>query len=254
VRDAARLAHICRHPIKSVGFEEIDTADLTAAQPLPFDRLWAVTHVASGIPGNPEGWEPKMRFLRGAAEGGLQAVQARLDPVTQSVTLSHPARPALEASLLREGAAIVDWLRPLWPQTRPEPSHLVRRSDGGALSDVPEPWVSVLSLSSNRVLGKRLGQELSIHRWRGNLWIDGWAPWEEFDLIGRRIAIGATELEIVERITRCVATTANPHTGRADADTLGALESGYGHMDFGVYAKVLRAGRIALGDRVEIAG
>ena len=29
--------------------------------------------------------------------------------------------------------------------------------------------------------------DLSIHRWRGNLWVDGWAPWAEFDWIGQDI-------------------------------------------------------------------
>jgi MOSC domain-containing protein YiiM len=35
-----------------------------------------------------------------------------------------------------------------------------------------------------------------------------------------------------------------------DADTLGALEDGYGHQDFGVYARVIGGGRVALGDPV----
>ena len=250
--DTARLAHICRHPIKSAGFEEIETAELVVGQPMPFDRLWAIAHEGAGLPALAPGWEPKMRFLRGAAEGGLQAIAARLDPVLQTITLTHPARPALEnASLLRDGARIVDWIAPLWPATRPAPSHLTRRADGGALSDTPDPFVAVLSLSSSRDLGARMGRDLSIHRWRGNLWVDGWAPWAEFDLIGKRLTIGAAELEVVEPITRCQATMANPMTGETDADTLSALETGFGHRDFGVYARVLRGGRVARGDLVQ---
>jgi uncharacterized protein YcbX len=51
-----------------------------------------------------------------------------------------------------------------------------------------------------------------------------------------------------ERITRCKATTVSPATGRPDADTLGALESGWGHQDFGIYAEVIEGGRVAVGD------
>jgi hypothetical protein len=40
----------------------------------------------------------------------------------------------------------------------------------------------------------------------------------------------------------------NPETGLADADTLGALSEGWGHEDFGVYARVTGGGRIATGD------
>jgi len=45
---------------------------------------------------------------------------------------------------------------------------------------------------------------------------------------------------------------ANPETGRRDADTLGALENGWGHTDFGVYAEVTQTGMIRPGDSVEV--
>lgn len=245
------LAHICRHPVKSVGYQEIERVALAPGHPLPFDRTWAVTHEGAGFD-QPEGWEPKLKFLRGWAEGSLQAIRAEFDDATQRITLRHPARPDLSATLPHDGPALVDWLRPLWPARRPAPAALVSRRDGGALTDVPEPYVSILSLTSNRILSQRLGQDLSIHRWRGNLWLDGLAPWEEFDLIGRTLAIGEARLTVEQRITRCRATCANPETGRTDADTLGALEEGYGHIDFGVYARVIQAGDITRGAPVEI--
>ena len=247
---AARLAHICRHPIKSVGYEEIAQVSLTPGQPLPHDRAFAVAHEAAGFT-RPQGWEPKQRFLRGAAEGSLQAVRARYRDETGEITLSHPGRPSFTALLPAGGDALVDWLRPLWPASRPAPARLVSRADGGALTDVPDPFISVLNLSSLRDLSRRMGQELSIHRFRGNLWLDGLAPWQEFDLPGREITIGAARLRVVERITRCVATCANPETGQTDADTLTALQAGWGHMDFGVYAQVIKGGTIATGDRVQ---
>ncbi len=243
-----QLAHICRHPVKSAGYEELGRVTLTPDGPLPYDRAWAVAHAAAPFTGNPEGWQPKMCFLRGWAEGQLMAIRARFDDATQTLTLTHPQRPDFRALMPAGGDALVEWLRPLWPQTRPEPDRLVSRTDGGALSDVPDPFVAIANLSSNRALGQRLGQHLSIHRWRANLWLDGLAPWEEFDLIGREVTIGTARFRIEERITRCKATYANPETGRTDADTLGALETGYGHQDFGVYARVLAGGAVALGD------
>jgi len=244
-----RLAHICRHPIKSAGYEEIARATLAPGHALPFDRAWAVAHEGADFGLTPQGWEPKLKFLRGWAEGALMAVRARFDDASRTIALSHPMRPDLTARLPDEGAAVVDWLRPLWPARRPAPTALVARADGGALTDVPDPWISILSTTSNRVLGQRLGQELSIHRWRGNLWLEGLAPWEEFDLIGREITIGGARLRITQRITRCRATCANPQTGRTDADTLGALEEAYDHQDFGVYAEVTVGGELAVGDR-----
>ncbi|MDZ4095394.1 MAG: MOSC domain-containing protein, partial [Paracoccaceae bacterium] len=93
---------------------------------------------------------------------------------------------------------------------------------------------------------------LSPHRWRGNFWIEGVAPWAEFDWIGRNLRIGTAVLQVVERIGRCKATTANPTTGQIDADTLAALNAGYGHQNFGVYAKVIEAGTVTLNAPLEL--
>ena len=51
---------------------------------------------------------------------------------------------------------------------------------------------------------------------------------------------------------RCRATTANPDTGRIDADTLATLNSAYGHQEFGVYAVVEQGGTIQLDDEVQV--
>jgi len=219
---------------------------------MPFDRVWAVATEGAHFDGAPEGWQPKMNFVRGAAEGGLQAIRAEFDDSTGALTLTHPARAPFHGTLPADGPAMVDWLRPLWPDSRPAPRALVARGDGGALTDVPDPFVAVLNLSSLRALGQRMGRDLSIHRFRGNLWLDGLAPWEEFDLIGRTLRVGGATLKIEEPITRCVATSIDPDTGLRAGDTLAALEQGWGHRDFGVYARILQGGTVALGDAVEI--
>lgn len=248
----AHLAQIVRHPVKSAGFQTLQRAALIEGRPMPFDRVWAVATEGAKFDGAPEGWAAKMNFLRGAAEGTLQAIRAEFDEATGALTLTHPAQAAFRGTLPADGPALVDWLRPLWPASRPAPRALVARGDGGALSDVPDPWLAVLNLSSLRALGQRMGCDLSIHRFRGNLWLDGLAPWEEFDLIGKSLRIGGATLRIEEPITRCVATTFDPETGRPAGDTLAALEQGWGHRDFGVYARVIRSGEVTLGDPVEL--
>lgn len=248
----ARLTQIVRHPVKSVGYQELEQAALDEGRLLPFDRHWAIATEGAPFTGAPEGWVPKMAFVRGAAEGSLQAIQARFDDATQQISLSHPARPGFSGHLPSDGDALIDWLRPLWPATRPAPARLVSRRDGGALSDVPQGWVSLLNRATNRYLAARMGRDLSIHRWRGNLWLDGLAPWAEFDLIGREIRLGAARFRIEARITRCVATTWDPVTAVPTGDTLAALEAGWGHTDFGVYARVLDGGNIAVGDPMSV--
>jgi uncharacterized protein len=110
----------------------------------------------------------------------------------------------------------------------------------------------VLNLASLRALSQRVGRDLAMERFRGNVWLDGLGPWQEFEWIGREIRLGGATLLVRERIGRCKATAVDPDTGRRDADTLGALEAGWGHTEFGVYAEVVAGGAVAVGDPVAV--
>lgn len=241
------LAHICRHPIKAHGREVLLSVLLTAGQGLPFDRHWAVAHDAAKLV---EGWNPCVNFARGAKAPGLMAISAKLNEATGVVTLMHPAKPDL--TFLPDNAddlaRFLEWVRDLNPADRAQPVQIVKA--GVAMTDTDFPSVSIFALASNRDLSTRMGQDLSPNRWRGNLWVEGLAPWAEFDWVGRDVQIGGAVLHVQERIVRCKATSANPNTGQIDADTLGALQGGFGHQEFGVYATVISGGLVALGDTV----
>ena len=249
----ARLALICRHPVKSIGYEEIAGATLTEGRALPFDREWAVAHEAAKFGANLTEWAPKPNFLRGVTGHRLMAIRAASETAARRVTLSHPDCAPITVSPddAHDAESLIGWLRPLWPADRPAPA-FVARVPGQAMTDWPDPFISILSLASLRALGDRMGQDISAHRFRGNLWLDDLPPFAEFGMIGKTLRIGGAELVIRQRITRCKATTVNPDTGLSDADTLGALRTAWGHQDFGVYAVVTRSGDISVGDEVTI--
>jgi len=245
-----RLATIVRHPVKSIGWEVLNSVVLTPGQTLPGDRAWAVTHAATRFDANAPAWAPKLNFVRGWGSPALMAVRAdTLGP--DHYRFTHPDRPALDADLSSDAgrAALIGWVAPLWPSVRPEPAQVVC-VPGQALTDQSEPLVSVLSLSSLAHLGSQIGQDLSIHRFRGNLWLDGLPPWSERDWIGHEIAIGPVRLRVQAQIGRCRATHADPGTGQVDVDIMGLLDRTYGHTDFGVFARVVAGGTIAPGDPV----
>ena len=90
-------------------------------------------------------------------------------------------------------------------------------------------------------------------RFRGNLQVEGWPAWHEFDLLDQEIAIGpSARLKVVKRIVRCAATEVDPETGIRDLEIPRTLMKTYGHADCGVYAEVIEAGPIALGDAVVV--
>lgn len=247
----ARLEILCRHPLKGHGRETLASVRLSAGAAMPWDRVWAVAHDAARL--DPAGgWSRCLNFARGAKAPELMALESTLDEGTGELTLRHPVQGAITFRLGDEDgmARAVDWLRPLNPPGRAQPARIVTASQ--PLTDSAWPSVSLLSLDTLADLGARMGMELSPHRFRGNLWLRGWAPWREFDLIGQEITVGPVRLRVRERITRCKATTVDPATGQVQGDTLAALQAGWGHQDFGIYAEVVESGMAAIGDEVRI--
>lgn len=240
-----RLTRITRHPIKGHGREDLASVSLSPGACLPWDRHWAVAHAAAKLQ---EGWSACVNFARGAKAPALMAVTSELDEATGQVTLTHPDRGTLafRPDAAEDLSRFLEWVAPLNPPDRAQPGRIVTAGRGMTDSDFPS--VSILSEASLRALSDKMGVALSPARFRGNLWIKGAEPFAEFSWIGREIRIGTATLRIEERITRCLATTVNPETGARDADTLKALEAGFGHQDFGVYATVVTGGRVAVGE------
>lgn len=242
----ARVVQIRRHPIKGIGTELLETATLKPGRPLPMDRAWAVLQDGETDTG---GWQRRRTFVQCAAGPALMAITAKAGADT--ISLHHPDRPDLTFDPETEGERLCDWLMPIWPEARPRPTDLIRAPETG-MADLEYASVSIMSFASLRSLSEKLGQALDPRRFRGNIWIDGPSPWEEFDWVGRKIQVGGADLEITERIERCRATEANPDTGQRDVDPPRALQTHWGHRDFGVAARVTRGGTIAPGDSVTL--
>lgn len=248
-----KIAEIWRHPIKAHGREQIDQVKLTAGECLPWDRRWAVAHERSCFDAERPRWQPCNQFSRGAKSPRLQAISTVVDPVLRTMTLSHPDRPdiTIDPDDPDGAARFIQWVMPISNGNRMLPARLVR-APGTAMTDTDFASVSLINLATHRAVEAQLGQEISPARWRGNLLIDGLEAWAEMGWIGKTLRIGAAELEIKERITRCLATTANPETGERDADTLAALKSGWGHQDCGVYGVVTKSGLLRQGDEIDV--
>lgn len=244
-----RLADIWRHPIKAHGRESLAQVLLSAGETLPWDRAWAVTHENSKADGT--GWAKCANFSRGAMAPALMAINCQFDETTHRITLSHRDKPDLTFDPDGDVKPFLDWVASLMPENRAQSTGMLRIPDI-AQTDTDFPSISLNNLASHQEVASKLGQDISPLRWRGNLWLEGLAPWVERDWVGRSVRIGDAVLEIREEITRCKATTANTITGARDADTLAALRDHWGHQEFGVYGVVTQTGLIKRGDTVEL--
>lgn len=250
---AIRITELWRHPIKSHGRELLDEVVLTPGETMPWDREWAVTHEASKVDLETPEWAKCGNFGRVAKAPELAAINTHFDEVASRMTVTHPRRAPLtfDPNETAGAQAFLNWARGLYPDDRAQPTGLYR-VPGRGLTDTPFASISINSHASLKALSQRAGTDLSAMRWRGNIWVNGAAAWEEFDWIGKELAIGEVILKVEEPITRCTATKANPATGRADFDTLRLLEEDFGHQEFGVNAVVIKGGRISNGNTVSV--
>lgn len=242
-----KVTEIWRHPIKSHGREAVTRVALQTGQAMPFDRLWAIAHEASSADGSV--WASCGNFSRVSKAPALMAITARLNEADETLVLSHPELADLTFAPDSDQDAFLEWVKPLMPEDRAQSARIIRAKTD-AMTDSDFPSVTLCNMASHRAVSQKLGRPLSIHRWRGNIWMDGLAPWEEFDWMDREVQIGDAVLLVKERTDRCAATTTNPDTGRRDADTLAVLDT-WGHRDFSVRAEVIRAGSVAVGDTVQ---
>ena len=238
-----------RYPIKSVGSEPVETVTLVEGQTMPWDRTWAVTHENSQAD-NTE-WARCLNFLRVASSPALAAVRVTLDEAQSQLTLRHPDRPELTLCPDEDPQALVDWVGPLVAEGRAKATGVVR-VPGRGMTDTDFPSISIANTSTHRAVSQKLGQDMSMLRWRSNIWLDGLAPWEEIDLLGKDLQIGDATLHVAERIERCLNVQANPDTGHRDLAVLAALNT-WGHQDFSMAATVTRGGTVKVGDQVGVS-
>lgn len=243
-----RVGALWRHPIKAHGVEAVEAVTLRAGETMPWDRVWAIaTEAARVAPGSTE-WAPCPNFGRGAKSPELMAIRAEVDEAGGTVRLTHPRREAITVNPddPEDAARLVAWVTPLTAPGRALPAFVARALVG--MTDSEYPSISILNPASLAALGAQVGKTLAMERFRGNVWLDGMEPFEEFALVGGTLRLGEAVLAVREPITRCVATHVDPETGVVDADLLGALQAGWGHKDFGVFAEVTGGGRVTVGD------
>lgn len=242
------LAEAYRFPVKGLGGEALDRVRLETGRAMPYDRVWAIAH-GGGTGASASGWIDPVSLLNPTHIPALAQVETAYDPGRNVLTLRHPDRPfvSLEPGTTDGDAALTEWVAPLAEGGRPGP-YRVCQAHGVAFTDFEETHFSIASTRTRAILEQVCGQTLDVARFRMNIWLDGMDPWAEFDLVGRVIEIGAVQLKVIDRCTRCNATNASPETGKRDAQIPAILKQRYGHMDFGVYAQVISGGEIRPGD------
>lgn len=250
----ARIEAIYRYPVKGLSPQKLAQTSLAVGCTIAADRLYAIENGPTGFdPANPA-YFPKIRFLMLMRNERLAALKTDYDEATHTLTIGHEGREAARGDLrTKEGRlAIEAFFRRFMPaELNGPPKVLSGEGAPGAphsFSDVAKKVVSIINLASVAAVETATGSAVDPLRFRGNIHVSGWPAWHEFDLVGAELAIGDTRLKVVKRIVRCAATNVDPATGTRDLKIPTTLQQSFGHADCGIYAEVVTAGDIAIGD------
>lgn len=247
-----RVAALSRHPVKGFTPEPLDAVTLAEGAHFPGDRMFAVEDGPSGFdPGDPQHIS-KMRFTVLARLPEVAAVRTRYDDDTGELTAWHPdfgeITTDMEGEAGRQMFAI--WLKGVLGDAVNGPLRMLAAPDAHRFMDSQSGYVSIINLASVRDLEAKIGRRVDPARFRGNIMVENWPAWHEFDLEGREVRIGGAVLTGIKRIQRCSATHVNPHSAERDIDMVPELMRHYGHRHCGLYARVSGGGRIQIGDDV----
>jgi uncharacterized protein YcbX len=248
-----RVAALYRYPVKGLSGEKLSEVDLAVGATFPMDRAFALENGPSGFDPNAPAWQPKIKFLCLMKNARLAALSSRYDDVTGILTIERDGELQATGDLATSGGrlAIERFFEGYIADEKRGAIRLLAAT-GHSFSDLAQKVVSIINLESLADLERSLGRAIHPLRFRGNLYVKGLAPWSEFKLVGKRLKMGSTELKILKPIVRCAATEVDPETAARDLDVPKALYRHIGESDCGIYAEVVRAGRIAENDKVEI--
>ncbi|MES2098812.1 MAG: aminotransferase class I/II-fold pyridoxal phosphate-dependent enzyme [Pseudomonadota bacterium] len=243
---------IYRYPVKGLSPQALRGIELEAGKPFPFDRIFALARPGVPIDVAEPAWAKKGLFVMLMLDEALAQVRTRLDVSTLQFEILRHGEKVLSADLQTASgrAAVESFFKTLVPRLE-APPRLVQASSGHFM-DKPDNVVSLINLATVRSLEAKWGRPVDPLRFRANFYIDGLRPWEEFDWIGSDILLGDALLRVDRRNGRCGATNVNPTSGQRDMDIPSALRQDFGHKDLGIYLIVRKAGKVVVGDPVEV--
>lgn len=251
---SAKIQSIYRYPVKGLSPERLPGVTLTPGQPLPADRMYAIENGPSGFDAAAPQYFPKQRFLMLMRNERLAALDTGYDVPTHTLTVRLNGVEAARGDLrTTDGRAAIESFFATYSADELRGAPKVLQAEDHSFSDVAAKVVSIINLASVASVESAVGAPVDPLRFRGNLHVEGWPAWREFELLGQTLAIGDVRLKVVKRIVRCAATNVEPSTGIRDMEIPKTLMQAFDHMDCGVYAEVIAGGTIASGQAISLA-
>lgn len=249
------LAALYRYPVKELSPEPLTTVELSQGETVPLDRIYAIENGPGRFdPAQPRHL-PKINFLMLMRDERLATLETRYDPDTAVLTINRGGKPVARGDLSTPtGRQIIEQFLAAYMAESLRGRPKIVFAPGHSFSDVSAKCVHLVNLATVREVERAIGQPLDPLRFRANLYIEGFAPWEEVRWLGKSLEVGGATVEVFDRTSRCEATNVDPRTGARNLAVPQALQRTWGHTYLGVYAKVTRTGHVSVGDAIAVKG
>jgi len=251
----ARITALYRYPIKGLSPEALERVELEASQCLPLDRRFALARAQAPFDPQAPKWLAKTNFLMLMKDERLAELDAAYDDTRGRLAIRHRGEVVVDEDIRTETGrqAVEDFFHRFMSGALEAPPRLVE-APGHVFTDCATRYVSLINLETVRAIESALGQPVHPLRFRANIYVDGLPAWAEFDWIGKELVAGGDlRFEAAARIDRCAATAVDPQTGMRDLNVPLALRRHFGHIDCGVYLRVIAPGRLEPGQGLSIA-
>ena len=259
-RPAGSIAWIAIAPVKSMALVFLDEAHLGLAG-IAGDRAFAVV-------------DDQRRLVNGKRFGRLATITPDYDVATQRLRLAFSGDQIVEGTVelgepdvsvffghLRAVRRVAGpWSEALSDVTGHGLSLVALDDPGNGLDR--GPTATLLSTAALGTLAHAGGQTepLDRRRFRMTFGIDGVPAHAEDGWLDRNVRVGGAVVRPIGNVGRCAVTTHDPDTGQPSFDTVRLLQATRGNLPtteplpFGVWADVVWAGDVRLGDPVEPDG
>ena len=257
----SNIKSIVRYPIKGLSGENLKNITLEKNQVLPGDREYAFSRSHVTYDRNNPTYLRKTNFLALVKEEKLAKLDTKFDPKSRELIIRLDNQIVIKETLFEEEniykveTFFQNYLN-LGIDEKPKLVRGIKVENNNNLthsfSDIPDKAVSIINLDTINELEKKLGKKIAPSRFRANLLIDNGNPWEEFNWIGKKISIADCVLEVFKKTQRCAATNVNPENAIRDINIPNEINTHYGHLDLGVYARVIKSGLVSISDKLYI--
>jgi uncharacterized protein YcbX len=262
--DRITITNLFVHPVKGLSPVARSRVQVERARGIPGDRTFALlfADVEADRSSRAVPFLKKQCLAVQADWPGLAALRCDVDPATGRFVVHQGDEKVLDVDASGDRSAIdafftryLTTLMPARTAKHPTSAPVTLIGAFAAATRYPDRVkfdVSLLNRASLRALEDAAGAPIDVRRFRGNIVVDGLAPWAELSLVGRHVQCGEAVVRIDEAIGRCANVDVDPDTGDTALAVLRAVGRSPGKGCFGMVATVVTPGAVTTGDRVQV--